>query len=165
MERWQLPLRTALFTLLVSVPVTFIIPYLMAYKSWLPLPVKYSDWQWLGFLMMVAGLIMYILCVHRFGEEGQGTPAPIDPPRKLVIHGPYRFVRNPMYIAALCESGGITVQFASGSALIYTVCLWLAFHLFVTLYEEPHLKKVFGTDYEQYLKDVPRWLPRLRRTS
>jgi protein-S-isoprenylcysteine O-methyltransferase Ste14 len=94
---------------------------------------------------------------------GKGTPAPFDPPRKLVIRGPYRFVRNPMYIGAGMTLAGAVLFYESLSIFVYTALFFLITHLFVVLYEESTLRLTFGDEYKAYFGRVSRWLPRPRR--
>jgi len=98
-------------------------------------------------------------CVWDFAVTGRGTPAPIDPPKVLVAKGLYRHVRNPMYVGVLLIILGWALYFASFRVLVYGAILWLGFHLFVVLYEEPHLSKRFPGSYDAYRASVPRWLP------
>jgi protein-S-isoprenylcysteine O-methyltransferase Ste14 len=77
----------------------------------------------------------------------------------------YRIVRNPMYLGAEVTLAGEAVFFGSGAILIFALFTLLMFHLFVIYYEEPHLKKIFGAAYEEYVQAVPRWLPRTRRIT
>jgi protein-S-isoprenylcysteine O-methyltransferase Ste14 len=97
-----------------------------------------------------------------FVFEGRGTPAPIEPPKELVLSGFYRYVRNPMYVGIALILAGHFLWFGYWSLLIYLVIVCAAFHAFVTLYEEPNLRRRFGASYEDYLKRVPRWIPRLK---
>ena len=97
-----------------------------------------------------------------FLAEGRGTPAPIDPPKELISVGFYRYVRNPMYVGVILILIGHFLWFGFWWLLIYTALAFLIVHLFVTRYEEPTLKRKFGAAYEDYLKNVPRWIPRLR---
>jgi len=94
---------------------------------------------------------------------GKGTPAPFDPPRRLVVRGPYRFVRNPMYIGAALALAGAALFYGSWPLLGYMGLFLLITHLFVRLYEEPVLRRLFGTEYEEYCRVVRRWRPSLRR--
>jgi protein-S-isoprenylcysteine O-methyltransferase Ste14 len=98
----------------------------------------------------------------RFVREGHGTPVPVAPPRRLVVGGAFRFVRNPSYVAAVAAVVGQGFLLASPGVLAYGGLLALAFHLFVVGYEEPTLRRTFGADYEAYCRSVPRWLPRPR---
>ena len=83
-------------------------------------------------------------------------------PRELVVSGLYRFVRNPMYDGALLVLFGHVLWFPSLSLHVCPIIFFVSFHLFVVLYEERTLRKTFGAAYEQYCRDVPRWLPRVR---
>lgn len=104
-----------------------------------------------------AGLILW--CIFNFSLVGRGTPAPFDPPRKLVIHGPYRFVRNPMYLGAALVLTGEALYFNSLNLLAYAGIFFLIMHLFVVLYEEPTLRQTFHDEYEAYCRKVNRWRP------
>ena len=118
----------------------------------------------LGWIVVAIGAAIGLPCVWEFAWRGLGTPAPFDPPRRLVISGPYRFVRNPMYVGM-----GIALL---GEAIVYPnltlvmlgliVVLWAAVTLFIIGYEEPTLRRMFGNDYEAYCRQVRRWIPRLR---
>jgi protein-S-isoprenylcysteine O-methyltransferase Ste14 len=116
-----------------------------------------------GGVVIAAGLCLVAWCFFDFAARGRGTPAPWDPPRHLVTRGPYRVVRNPMYVGILTTLLGESLFFGSVSLLAWTVVVAITVHLFVVLYEEPGLRDRFGSEYERYLVDVPRWLPRLRR--
>jgi protein-S-isoprenylcysteine O-methyltransferase Ste14 len=111
---------------------------------------------------MSAGVAALFWCIRDFAVSGRGTLAPVDPPRKLVRVGLYRYVRNPMYVAVLTALFGEVLFFESGTLAIYAGFVWLMFHSFVLLYEEPRLRELFGADYEAYRALVPRWIPRLR---
>lgn len=113
-----------------------------------------------GIVIGSAGVVVALWCVCAFVWIGKGTPAPFDPPRKLVIRGPYRFVRNPMYIGAALALAGAALFYGSMSLLIYGVLFLLAAHLFVVFYEEPTLRRNFGAEYEAYCHRVRRWWPR-----
>lgn len=117
-----------------------------------------------GMIMVTIGTAIAFWCVFTFVFIGKGTPAPFDPPRKLVIRGPYRFVRNPMYIGAGMTLAGAALYYESLSILIYAGLFFLITHLFVVLYEEPTLRRTFGDEYEAYFGRVSRWLPTKRRT-
>ena len=116
----------------------------------------------LGLIVAVLGLALAITCVLTFAFVGKGTPAPFDPPRALVVRGPYRFVRNPMYIGAGTALLGAALYYRSLALAGYALVFLLITHLFVMLYEEPHLRQVFGTSYEEYLRTVHRWMPTWR---
>jgi protein-S-isoprenylcysteine O-methyltransferase Ste14 len=113
----------------------------------------------LGWPILFLGVSVLLWCVRDFYVIGQGTLAPWDPPRKLVVVGLYRFMRNPMYVGVLgCVAGWCLI---AGSPLLaaYAAALAIAFHLRVILYEEPALARQFGNDWAQYSAAVNRWLP------
>jgi protein-S-isoprenylcysteine O-methyltransferase Ste14 len=113
----------------------------------------------LGIGLMTVGGILAFACVATFVTRGQGTPAPFDPPRKFVATGPYRFVRNPMYIGGFVVLFGFGLYEQSPAILLFALPWLLLAHLFVIVYEEPHLRATFGAAYEAYCGSVPRWLP------
>ena len=96
----------------------------------------------------------------RFALQGVGTPAPIFPTQYLVVKGFYRYVRNPMSIAVVSVILGQALLLGNIRVLAYAIFVWLAFHLFVLIYEEPTLRKSFGVEYETFCAHVPRWIPR-----
>ena len=113
-----------------------------------------------GMITGSAGALLALWCIFTFVWIGKGTPAPFDPPRRLVIRGPYRFVRNPMYIGGGLALIGAALFYLSAALLVYGVLFLFVAHLFAVFYEEPALKHRFGTDYEAYRRRVGRWLPR-----
>lgn len=117
---------------------------------------------YLAFPLWFVGWTVMIWCFWIFLANGRGTPAPIDPPHELVIVGPYRFVRNPMYVAGLIALLGWIIWSPSLPLIVAPFLFFIAAHLFVIGYEEPTLKKKFGAVYEEYCKRVPRWIPRLK---
>jgi protein-S-isoprenylcysteine O-methyltransferase Ste14 len=100
----------------------------------------------------------------RVGLRTDGTPAPIAPPTKLVVVGFYRYVRNPMYLGFLVGWVGLWVIFgrANLAAITGACAAALGVDLFVLLYEEPHLRKLFAAEYEECCRNVRRWAPRMR---
>jgi protein-S-isoprenylcysteine O-methyltransferase Ste14 len=90
---------------------------------------------------------------------------PMAPPRRLVVSGPFRWVRNPAYLAALGAIAGQGLLLGSVPVLLYALGMALVFHVFVVGYEEPTLRRTFGADYERYCREVPRWLPRAPRVT
>ncbi|HTS25228.1 MAG TPA: isoprenylcysteine carboxylmethyltransferase family protein [Bryobacteraceae bacterium] len=118
--------------------------------------------RWLGALLIAAGAANLLDSFARFALQGLGTPAPVFPTRHLVVTGLYRHVRNPMYVSVVSAILGQGLLFGSASLLEYGAVVWVLFHLFVLLYEEPTLKADFGAEYEEFCAGVPRWVPRLR---
>jgi protein-S-isoprenylcysteine O-methyltransferase Ste14 len=115
-----------------------------------------------AFVVGSLGAIIALSCVAAFVFIGKGTPAPFDPPRRLVVRGPYRFVRNPMYLGAALALASAALYYQSVALLLFVAGFLLVTHLFVVLYEEPTLKRSFGPDYEMYCHTVRRWWPRIR---
>jgi protein-S-isoprenylcysteine O-methyltransferase Ste14 len=115
----------------------------------------------IGVLLVLAGVPGIVDSFRRFALEGLGTPAPIAPPEKLVVTGAYRYVRNPMYVAAVSIILGQALLFADWRLLLYAGLFWLACHAFVVVYEEPTLQRSFGAAYATFCANVPRWIPRL----
>ncbi len=115
-----------------------------------------------GALLIAAGLAGLVASFSRFAIEGRATPAPVTPARKLVVGGLYRHVRNPMYVAVLTVIAGEAFLFGEAKLLVYAAIVWLAFHLFVTGYEEPAMRRQFPIEYEAYSRSVRRWLPAVR---
>ena len=124
-------------------------------------PLTMEVRQITGMIIGTFGAVVALWCIFTFVSLGKGTPAPFDPPRRLVIQGPYRFVRNPMYIGAGLSLGGAAFFYDSLPLLGYTGIFFLIAHLFVILYEEPVLRRTFGREYEVYCHQTKRWWPRL----
>ena len=114
-----------------------------------------------GAILMVLGAILVVACAGVFISHGRGTPAIFDAPRVFVAVGPYRYVRNPMYIGGLMLLIGFGLYNTSISILCLALLLFALVHLFVLYYEEPTLTREFGSSYQDYLKAVHRWIPRL----
>jgi protein-S-isoprenylcysteine O-methyltransferase Ste14 len=114
----------------------------------------------IGILLMVPGGLIALACILTFIVRGQGTPAPFDPPVVFVPTGPYRYVRNPMYVGAGIFLAGLGLFQRSAAILVLSAILLLAAHLFVLLYEEPSLERRFGESYLAYKRATNRWLPR-----
>ena len=112
-----------------------------------------------GAMLSAAGLYLCWITVSLFTEIGQGTPAPFDPPKKLVIQGIYRFSRNPMMIGVWCVLFGESILFGSLPVLSWCLFFVIACLLVIPLWEEPELEKRFGEPYLSYKNNVPRWLP------
>ncbi len=149
--------KSLVFTVIVPGTVTVIIPYWI-----LTTDPNFSvgNFQLFGVLPIALGGIFYFWCLWDFTFSGRGTPAPIDPPKVLVAKGLYQFVRNPMYVGALLILLGEAIFFRSWTLLLHALAFALGFHLAVVFYEEPTLTRKFGTSYEEYCQDVPRWIPR-----
>lgn len=123
-------------------------------------PAGIGGAQIAGGALVVLGGVIALWCVVGFGLEGRGTPAPFDPPRRLVVRGPYRFVRNPMYVGAVLALVGGALFYRSAAMVGYAALFLLGTHLMVVGYEEPTLRRKFGAEYEAYCRRVGRWWPK-----
>jgi protein-S-isoprenylcysteine O-methyltransferase Ste14 len=115
----------------------------------------------LGLLCIGLGGALLAACILEFARTGRGTLSPVDPPRRLVVRGLYRYVRNPMYLSVTAIVLGETLLIRSAALAIYWVIWFLAVNLFVIGYEEPTLHQQFGASYDEYTKQVGRWFPKL----
>jgi len=113
-------------------------------------------------LVLALGVSIYAWCIWDFATFGRGTPAPIDAPKKLVVRGLYRYTRNPMYVGVLTTILGWSLFFRAPEIVLYALAIGLCFHSFVVFYEEPHLRALFGAEYDAYRARVGRWLPAFR---
>lgn len=155
----KLLLKNLLFTVLVPGTVAVYVPLLIA-RGHAPVSGIASWPAWPCFAL---GTALYASCVRGFAGHGRGTPAPIDPPKRLVVRGPYRASRNPMYVGVLGVILGWATLFRLGALFLYAAAVATAFHLTVVFYEEPALRRAFGDEYRDYCARVGRWLPKLRR--
>lgn len=160
-ERWPAAVAS------LAVGAAFFALWFWLLPSWLGFHVDTTGvarWRWIAAVPSVAGFAVALRCVWDFGWTGRGTPAPIVPPKKLVVVGFYRYVRNPMYAGFFTGWAGLWVVFgrASLSAILIVAAAVLGTTLFVQFYEEPTLRRKFGADYEEYCRNVRRWMPRLR---
>ncbi len=125
-------------------------------------PAQFGVVQALGVLLAGAGATLAVSCILTFVFSGRGTPAPFDPPRRLVVSGPYRLLRNPMYLGAGAALLGAALYYESLPLVAYAFGFLLVMELFVRLYEEPTLRETFGREYEDYCVRVGRWWPHRR---
>jgi protein-S-isoprenylcysteine O-methyltransferase Ste14 len=148
-----------LFSVVVPGAVVYWIPR-DALGLWGELPPQpWSVWQAMASVPLALGLTIYLRCLEEFARRGRGIPAPVDHPKTLVVTGLYRYVRNPMYLGVLLFLLGQSLFFESLHFLLYAIT-WLAFvHVNVILYEEPNLRRKFGSSYDRYRSAVRRWIP------
>lgn len=162
LEVVRLVLENLIFTVVVPGTVAILIPRAIlgrqADPSW-----DVGAWRLSGIGAMALGALIYFRCLWDFTWTGRGTPTPIDATRALVATGLYRWVRNPMYIGVGLVILGQAILFQSLALLGYALLAFVVWHLVVLLYEEPSLKARFGASYEDYLRTVPRWIPRKPR--
>ena len=157
----RLALRNVVFTLIVPCAGA-------VYGPWLILSRGEPNAQpvaWPAVALIIGGVLLYGACQWAFAVVGRGTPGPWDAPRRLVAVGPYRWVRNPIYIAAVLVLLGEAWLFMSLALLVYAMLAAVGCHLFVVLYEEPTLRQRFGAEYELYRRKVRRWIPGAPRST
>jgi protein-S-isoprenylcysteine O-methyltransferase Ste14 len=118
--------------------------------------------RWTGIGLVLVGAAVIIESFARFAWRGLGTPAPVFPAKRLVVTGLYRHIRNPMYCTVTGMILGEGLLLGDARLLGYGATVWLLFHAFVLAYEEPTLRRTYGSDYETFCAAVPRWLPRLQ---
>ena len=155
-------LGTAVFVLLVPASVVVLWPWLLTGWRFAPPLLGWRATRWLGGALLVLALPVFVAFILRFVVEGRGTPAPIAPTERLVVGGPFRWVRNPGYISVIALLVGQALLFGSAVLLACAALVAIGFHLFVVFYEEPTLRRQFGAEYENYCRRVRRWIPRLR---
>ena len=153
----RLFLKNLLFTVLVPGTVAGYLPLLIAGETGSHAPTVVRA---LACIPGLIGVTIYLWCVWDFATFGRGTPAPVDAPKRLVVRGLYRFVRNPMYVGVLSVILAWVLYTGSLRLLLYGAAVATLFQLFVVLYEEPALRRAFGEDYERYTARVARWWPR-----
>jgi len=149
--------RNLIFTILQPGVAVVLVPYLIIRGTADTIDGR-SAWQYSGVVLMAVGAAVLLLCIIRFATEGRGTISPLDPTRRLVIRGLYRYTRNPMYLGAIVALVGETIFWWSTAMAIYTAIVFAAFHLFILLHEEPRLERDFGAEYDDYRSTVRRWI-------
>lgn len=136
---------------------TWFVPWWMAGRNLEP------RWNLGAAILMTIGAAIMVRCVWDFGWTGRGTPVPLDPPRRLVVKGLYRWVRNPMYLGLglFLIGEALLLPQITREMLTMVAILWVVVTAFILFYEEPTLRRRFGAEYEEYCRNVHRWLPRL----
>ena len=146
--------------------VTVLVPWWIARADPAPLTLPATLPAWLlaasGLLPLVAGAALFIGSLMRFDSDGQGTLAPWDPPRHLVIRGPYAYVRNPMITGVVLLLVAESAFLRSIDHLAWAGIFVLINAIYIPLLEEPMLRSRFGVEYDEYARHVPRLLPRRR---
>ena len=152
-------LRSVLWFALVPLPVAYGVPTVLALIVY-NVPSVAGPIRSVGLLVSALGTAGLIWCFSDFVRLGHGTPAPYEPPRRLVAVGLYRCTRNPMYVSVLLIVFGEAIWWANWMIFGYTVLLWGGFQAWVVFHEEPALRRRFGGAYERYTHTVPRWIGR-----
>ncbi|HSY48018.1 MAG TPA: isoprenylcysteine carboxylmethyltransferase family protein [Thermoanaerobaculia bacterium] len=159
-----MPARLFAIVRTIIVSALFVSIWTWFLPRWIVGTGAFADQRPLGWIVIACGGVIAGSCVFEFAWRGIGTPAPFDPPRRLVISGPYRWVRNPMYLGmdVILLGEAITFPRLTTTMLIMIASLWCALMLFIIGFEEPTLSRKFGEDYIEYCKQVRRWIPRLK---
>lgn len=147
-------------TLFIGLVLVFL-PAQMLAGAGVERPARVGAPQIAGMIVGAAGGAVAVWCIVTFALIGRGTPAPFDPPRRLVVRGPYAYVRNPMYLGAALALVGAALFYQAGTLWAYAAAFLAATHALVVLYEEPALRQAFGADYDSYRLKVRRWWPTL----
>ncbi len=161
MRRVFASLGSGLFLLLAPGTVAGVVPWWISRWHWQAPLLGIPIFRLVGSFLIVVSVCGLLDSFARFALQGLGTPAPVFPTRHLVISGLYRHVRNPIYVSVVAAILGQGLLFGNVRIIEYGMLVWLAFHVFVVMYEEPKLLVTFGTEYEVFCAHVPRWLPRL----
>lgn len=160
-SRLRATIVSVLFGLFVGPgPVAILVPWLITRWRWEPVTGWRLALRAIGFLLIAAGAPTLVAAIARFVYEGRGTLAPVVPTEELVVHGAYRYVRNPMYLSVLAIIMGQALVFQSWWVALYGAVVAVGVNFFVRMYEEPTLERTYGDVYERYRSHVPRWLPR-----
>jgi protein-S-isoprenylcysteine O-methyltransferase Ste14 len=145
--------------------VTIVIPWWIARNNATVFAVAATPMQGIeqigGMCFIAIGLVLFVSSLRRFAGEGEGTLAPWDPPRNLVVRGPYRYVRNPMISGVLFIVFGEALVLRSSAQLEWALTFLLLNAVYIPLLEEPGLRRRFGQSYQEYCRHVPRLFPRL----
>ncbi len=155
--------KTCLHTLLLPGAVLVGLPWLVLNQ--LPEVGRFATDllpRWLLAIPVLLGIAGGVMISRDFIATGDGTPNPLDPPKRLVVTSLYRFVRNPGYLALFALLASEALYFGSTSLLLYMLLVIGWMHTFVVRIEEPGLRARFGDEYERFCNAVPRWIPRLR---
>lgn len=145
--------------------VLIYVPALLLERTGIISPESIGLQQIAALAIGTLGMAIALWCVFTFTSRGKGTPAPFDAPQQLVTQGPYRYLRNPMYLGAAVALAAAALYYSSLTLLGYTALFLLLTHLFVVGYEEPTLRRTFGTSYDSYCSQVNRWWPRVPPTK
>ena len=162
MRRIAAILGSGIFLVIAPGTLAVYVPWTLSRWHMAPPLLGFFPFRVIGGLLIALGLPVLLDSFARFAIQGLGTPAPIAPPRHLVVTGLYRYVRNPMYVAVTSLIFGQGLLLGNVIILVYGLVVWLSFHIFVLAYEEPTLRARFGDDYTAFCAHVRRWWPRVK---
>jgi protein-S-isoprenylcysteine O-methyltransferase Ste14 len=160
MKRAQSVLGSAIFLVVAPGTVAVAVPWWMSRWRMADPFLGFAGFRAIGAIFILCGLPVLLDSFARFALQGLGTPSPPAPTEHLVTTGLYRYVRNPMYIAVSLLIFGQALLLGNRDVLEYGVAVCVSFAFFVLLYEEPTLRRTFGSGYEEFCANVPRWIPR-----
>jgi protein-S-isoprenylcysteine O-methyltransferase Ste14 len=152
-------IKSLIFIILVPGTVVIFVPYVLLDLFGDFFYINFGIFRYLGAFPFLLGVAILLWCIWDFTFTGKGTPAPVDPPKVLVVRGLYQYVRNPMYVGGVFILAGEAIFFTSLILFGYTLLVFLCFHIFVIAFEEPTLRRTFGSAYDAYCESVPRWFP------
>jgi protein-S-isoprenylcysteine O-methyltransferase Ste14 len=155
-----LTLRAAFWTLALPGTFGFVLPWTVFGLGAVAIDAA-NPRHLAGLVCMAAGTVLLLACIVEFARRGRGTLSPVDPPTQLVVSGLYRHVRNPMYLSVTLIVLGEVLLTLSRGLSAYWVIWFAVVNLFVIGYEEPALRRQFGSDYQRYTRAVGRWIPRV----
>jgi protein-S-isoprenylcysteine O-methyltransferase Ste14 len=161
MKQGRALLATVVFLCLAPGTVAGLIPWWISGWDFETPFFGFAPVRWFGVLLIALAIPVLLESFARFALDGLGTPAPVLPTKHLVIRGFYRYMRNPMYVAVVSTIIGQALLFGNPYLLLYATVVYAAFLGFVLSYEEPKLRKTYGSEYEAYCARVPRWIPRV----
>ena len=153
--RW---IGAAVFTILVPGTITVFLPYYILGPT-VPEIETWGSRQLVASAVLVVGVSIYFRCLWDFVVAGHGLPAPVDHPKKLVVSGLYRYVRNPMYVGVLLVLVAEVLLLRSVVIVQYALIFLVIVHINILFYEERYLQFRFGESYDEYRKNVRRWIP------
>ncbi len=159
MQRAAAIIGSAIFLVVAPGTLAVYVPWYLT--EWRFGPALFPIARVLGGALIVAGSAVLLDSFARFAWQGLGTPAPVMPPKRLVVTGFFRYVRNPIYVAVTALIAGQGLLFGSVKLLAYGAIVWAGFFLFVVAVEEPALGEQFADEYTRYRANVRRWLPRI----
>jgi protein-S-isoprenylcysteine O-methyltransferase Ste14 len=161
--------RQVVSIVVLPVTVTVLIPLWIRDSYGVPVALPQTPAEaalaLLGAGVVLVGLVVVAACIRHFAVEGRGTLAPWDPPKLLVVAGPYRFVRNPMISGVVLVLAGEALALRSIPHTVWAGMFAVANMVYIPLLEEPRLEERFGAAYREYCRRVPRFIPRLRITN
>ena len=155
---FSLFIRNLIYTILQPGLVAGLIPFWLIGFNTEKIFMTWKAQQYVACVLFLLGFILMCWCIINFAVQGKGTLSPADRTQNLVISGPYKISRNPMYIGVMGMLIGEAVFFGATRLWLYSGAVFLAFNVFILMIEEPRLHRDFGATYLEYCQQVRRWL-------